>query len=90
MALLATIPFLIAAARDLLTSKAIGLRGDLALEDAAVRQAIQLSRALGAYDRFGWHHLGPALFYIPIGFWAPGLDQISLRSPYLTRFSLPP
>ena len=64
VALLATIPFLIAAARDLLTSKAIGLRGDLALEDAAVRQAIQLSRALGAYDRFGWHHLGPALFYI--------------------------
>jgi len=58
------LPFVIAGIRDLATRGTIGLTGDLALEDGAVRQAMEFHRTLGAYDRFGWHHAGPGIFYV--------------------------
>ena len=59
-----SLPFILTIFLDFQGPSRIGLRGDLALEDAAVRQASSFTRTLGVYDRFGWHHLGPAVFYI--------------------------
>ncbi|HEV7526800.1 MAG TPA: glycosyltransferase family 39 protein [Acidimicrobiia bacterium] len=38
--------------------------GDLAFIELGVRQALHHGTALGVYSRFGWHHPGPALFYL--------------------------
>jgi hypothetical protein len=38
--------------------------GDIALIDLGARDAWQGHQVLGPYSRFGWHHPGPALFYL--------------------------
>src|SRR5256885_2295132 len=38
--------------------------GDVAFIELTVREALRWRVALGPYSRFGWHHLGPALFYL--------------------------
>src|SRR5947209_7140799 len=38
--------------------------GDVAFIELSVREALRWRVALGPYSRFGWHHLGPALFYL--------------------------
>lgn len=53
--------------------------GDQALLETGARQALHLARTLGPYSRFGWHHPGPALFYLmalPVGLFGsgPGLN----------------
>ncbi len=53
--------------------------GDQALLETGARQALHLARTLGPYSRFGWHHPGPALFYVmalPVGLFGsgPGLN----------------
>lgn len=37
--------------------------GDQAIIELQVRKATHLAALVGPYDRFGWHHLGPAYFY---------------------------
>ncbi|MGI8751368.1 MAG: hypothetical protein ACR2MN_03485 [Acidimicrobiales bacterium] len=53
--------------------------GDQALLETGARQALNLTRTLGPYSRYGWHHPGPALFYVmalPVGLFGsgPGLN----------------
>jgi hypothetical protein len=54
--------------------------GDQALLDLGARRAWHLDQLVGPYSRFGWHHPGPALFYlfaIPVRMFepqGPGLD----------------
>src|SRR5262249_36300232 len=38
--------------------------GDTAFIELGVRQAIRHGNAIGVYSRYGWHHPGPALFYL--------------------------
>ncbi|MHB8465668.1 MAG: hypothetical protein ACYDD7_12665 [Acidimicrobiales bacterium] len=38
--------------------------GDVASTEVAIQNALKLHQALGPYDRFGWFHPGPALFYV--------------------------
>jgi hypothetical protein len=40
------------------------LAGDQAVLDLAAQHAQRFGQLLGPYDRFGWHHLGPAYLYI--------------------------
>ena len=41
--------------------------GDVASTEVGVQNALKLHQALGPYDRFGWFHPGPALFYVLAG-----------------------
>ena len=41
--------------------------GDVASTEVAVQNALRFRQALGPYDRFGWFHPGPALFYVLAG-----------------------
>jgi hypothetical protein len=50
------------------------LSGDQALIDLAARRAWHLDQLVGPYSRYGWHHPGPALFYllaIPVRIFEP-------------------
>jgi hypothetical protein len=38
--------------------------GDVAFIELAIRRALGGDELLGPYSRFGWHHPGPAMFYI--------------------------
>ncbi|MDQ6837142.1 MAG: hypothetical protein M3137_02040, partial [Actinomycetota bacterium] len=38
--------------------------GDQALLEMGARRAMHLQELVGPYSRFGWHHPGPALFYV--------------------------
>ncbi|MHB1446631.1 MAG: hypothetical protein ACYCZV_13390 [Acidimicrobiales bacterium] len=40
------------------------VQGDLALLDVDALRAGRFQQLLGPYDRFGWHHLGPAYAYL--------------------------
>jgi len=53
--------------------------GDVAFIELAVRQVLHGGTALGPYSRFGWHHPGPALFYLfAPGYWLSGESSRSL------------
>jgi hypothetical protein len=53
--------------------------GDVALIELGVRQALFHGNALGVYSRFGWHHPGPALFYVLAPwYWLSGESSRSL------------
>jgi hypothetical protein len=53
--------------------------GDVAFIELGVRQAIYHGNALGVYSRFGWHHPGPALFYMfAPAYWLSGESSRSL------------
>ncbi len=38
--------------------------GDVAANELSVQNAVHLHQAVGPYDRFGWFHPGPMLFYL--------------------------
>ncbi|HTZ08032.1 MAG TPA: hypothetical protein VMB72_03105, partial [Acidimicrobiales bacterium] len=59
-----TLPYFVLLVRVLAWSGPVDLSGDLAMVDLAVRNAAHFHQTLGAYDRFGWHHPGPAYFYL--------------------------
>jgi len=63
-AALAAVPFLTMAARLIVTHRAVVLAGDPAVLDLNTLDATRLNVALGPYSRFGFHHPGPALFYV--------------------------
>lgn len=53
--------------------------GDIAYIELGVRQALHHGNALGVYSRFGWHHPGPALFYVMAPwYWLSGDSSRSL------------
>jgi hypothetical protein len=58
------VPFLVACVQLLAHHGPIYLGGDFALVDVDVRAALRWQQLLGPYDRYGWHHPGPALAYI--------------------------
>jgi hypothetical protein len=57
-------PFAVVAARYLATSRPVFLGDDLALVDLHVRDALHWQQDLGPFDRFGWNHPGPAVYYL--------------------------
>lgn len=58
------VPFAVVGLRYVATSKAVYLSDDLALLDLHVRDALHWRQQLGPFDRFGWNHPGPAVFYL--------------------------
>ena len=67
IAMATVLPFLGLAVRLGAYRHHIFLRGDFALMDLAARQAARWHQLVGAYDRFGWRHPGPAYFYLLAG-----------------------
>ncbi len=47
----------------------VHLRGDIAVADYNARLAMHGHMVVGTYDRFGWHHPGPALYYLYAAFY---------------------
>ena len=64
IALAVLVPFVVRAIRALAWSPRGQVAGDDALMDLQVRQAMHWQLLLGVYDRFGWHHPGPAYLYL--------------------------
>jgi len=63
-AALAALPYAVVALGCLLARGATYVQGDLALLDVDAGRAGRFQQLLGPYDRFGWHHLGPAYAYL--------------------------
>ena len=57
-------PLWVEAARILVTRPQVVLYGDQALMDLAARRAAHLDQLVGPYSRAGFHHPGPAVFYL--------------------------
>lgn len=57
-------PLWVEAARILVTRPPVVLYGDQALMDLAARRAAHLDQLVGPYSRAGFHHPGPAVFYL--------------------------
>jgi hypothetical protein len=49
--------------------------GDVAIMELSVRRAVSGMETLGPYSRFGWHHPGPALFYLFAPFYVLSGDR---------------
>lgn len=58
------VPFAVVAIRYAVTPGTVYLSDDLALVDLHVRDALHWQQQLGPFDRFGWAHPGPAVFYL--------------------------
>ena len=59
------VPFAVILGRLLFASgRHLYLPDDLALVDLHTRRALVWKQQLGAFDRFGWNHPGPAYFYL--------------------------
>lgn len=58
------VPFAVVALRYLATTRPVYLSDDLALIDLNVRDATRWQAQLGPFDRFGWNHPGPSVFYL--------------------------
>jgi hypothetical protein len=50
-------------------TKVLFLNDDIALADYDTRLAMHGQMYVGVYDRFGWHHPGPALYYLFAAFY---------------------
>jgi len=50
-------------------TKVLFLNDDIALADYNTRLAMHGQMYVGVYDRFGWHHPGPALYYLFAAFY---------------------
>ncbi len=61
---MAALPYAAVAFGCLLARGATYVQGDLALLDVDAVRAGRFQQLLGPYDRFGWHHLGPAYAYL--------------------------
>ena len=57
-------PLWVEVARILVTRPQVVLYGDQALMDLAARRAAHLDQLVGPYSRAGFHHPGPAVFYL--------------------------
>jgi hypothetical protein len=64
VAAVTALPLAVLAARLAAYRGHVFLRGDFALLDIATQRAARWNQLLGAYDRFGWRHPGPAYFYL--------------------------
>jgi len=62
--LVVAVPFLVACIELLAHRGPIYLIADPALVEVDVREALRWHQLLGPYDRYGWHHPGPALAYV--------------------------
>ncbi|HLN06730.1 MAG TPA: hypothetical protein VK217_10665 [Acidimicrobiales bacterium] len=58
------VPFLVACVQLLAHRGPVYLIADPALVDVDVRTALRWHLLLGPYDRYGWHHPGPAFAYL--------------------------
>jgi hypothetical protein len=58
------VPMAVVALRYAASSTHVYLSDDLALIDLHVRDALHWQQQLGPFDRFGWNHPGPAVFYL--------------------------
>jgi hypothetical protein len=58
------VPFVVMVVRVGTTGRRVFLNGDLALLDVQAHRAAAWRLALGPYDRYGWHHPGPAYLYM--------------------------
>ena len=59
------VPFAVAVGHLLATAGGhVYLPDDLALIDLHTRQALHWHQELGPFDRYGWHHPGPAYYYL--------------------------
>jgi hypothetical protein len=58
------VPLAVVALRYAASSTPVYLSDDLALIDLHVRDALHWQQQLGPFDRFGWNHPGPAVFYL--------------------------
>ena len=63
-ALVALLPYAVIVFRCMTERGPTYLEGDLALLHVDSLRAAGLHQLLGPYDRFGWHHLGPAYAYL--------------------------
>ncbi|CAN5620006.1 hypothetical protein BH20ACT2_BH20ACT2_08760 [soil metagenome] len=69
--LVACAPLVVLAAVNLVAvSELHPMGGDFALLELGARRALEGEALLGPYSRFGWHHLGPAMFYWLAPFYA--------------------
>jgi hypothetical protein len=50
-------------------TKVLFLNDDMAIADYNTRLAMHGQMYVGVYDRFGWHHPGPALYYVFAAFY---------------------
>ena len=62
--LVVALPFLVAVGKIATLPSHTWLSGDLALLGLNTQHAMSLRQELGPFDRFGWNHPGPALFYL--------------------------
>ena len=79
-ALVVLIVFALGAYREIQTFSApFTSGGDVALSELSILKIFHGGVALGPYSRFGWHHPGPAMFYLfaPI-YWITGDNSRSL------------
>src|SRR3954471_14013208 len=60
--------------------------GDVAFIELTIRDALHGRVSLGPYSRFGWHHLGPAVFYLYAPLYA--LSGHSSRALFLDSWLL--
>jgi len=64
--------------------KVLYVNGDIAVADYNARLAMHGQLYVGVYDRFGWHHPGPALSYLFAGFyWVFGSSPRTLYATAL-------
>jgi hypothetical protein len=67
------------------------LAGDFPFLEMAARRAWQLDQLVGPYSRFGWHHPGPALFYLlalPVRLLEPSGPGIYLGAALINAVAL--
>ena len=59
-----SLPFVVALVKVLAYSGPLYLSGDISVIGMATHHATGLHQQLGPFDRFGWNHPGPSLFYL--------------------------
>jgi hypothetical protein len=60
----ALVPFVVSTVTVLVGARGYTSFGDNALTELTVRDVGRHAVEVGVFNRFGWHHLGPALFYV--------------------------
>src|SRR5437764_3658483 len=78
--LIVAVPIVVGAVRLVATlHRPFTAGGDVAFIELTIRDALHGRVALGPYSRFGWHHLGPIVFYLyaPI-YWLSGQSSRAL------------
>ena len=85
--LIVAVPIVVGAVRLVATlHRPFTAGGDVAFIELTIRDALHGRVSLGPYSRFGWHHLGPAVFYLFAPLYA--LSGHSSRSLFLDAWLL--